>query len=117
MSNPGPAITTSIHPQNLASNLVYRVIACAKGVSVGALGDTAFKVIDTAYYVPATVVITNASTDVHSVALGVYTGVNGASGSGAAVLSTAALTGNTSNAYATISAATNPNTTLTAQTL
>ena len=52
MSNPGPAITTSIHPQNLASNQALRVIAMAKGVSVGALGDIAIPVIDTAFWVP-----------------------------------------------------------------
>ena len=117
MSNPGPAITNSIHPQVLGSNQALRVIANVKGLSVGKLGDTAIPVIDTAYYVPTSVIITNASVDVHSVALGVYTATGGAGGSGSAVLSTAALTSNTSSAYATVSAATSTSATLTAQTL
>ena len=110
MSNPGPAVTTSIHPQVLGSNQALRVIATIKGLSVGKLGDTAVAVIDTAYYVPTSVIITNASVDVHSVALGVYTATGGAGGSGSAILSTAALTSNTSSAYATVSAATQANT-------
>lgn len=122
MSNPGPAITTSIHPQLLGSNQALRVIAMAKGVSVAALGDTSFKVIDTSAWVPVSVVIANANNaganvDVSSVHLGVYTAVGGAGGSGAAVLTTAALTSQTTQAYVTVSAATTPNTAETAQTL
>ena len=117
MSNPGPASSTSIHPQNLGTNQALRLISVIKGLSVATLGDTAIPVINTSYYVPTAVIITNASVDVHSVALGVYTATGGAGGSGSAILSTAALTSNTSSAYATVSAATSTTTTQTAQTL
>ena len=117
MSNPGPASSTSIHPQQLGTNQALRVIAMAKGVSVAALGDTAMQVINTSYWVPTTVVVTNASVDVSSVALGVYTATSGASGTGSAIRTTAALTSNTSSAYATVGAAASTSATQTAQTL
>lgn len=117
MSNPGPASSTSIHPSNLATNQALRVIAMAKGVSVSALGDTAMPVINTSYWVPTTVVVSGATVDVSSVALGVYTATSGASGSGSAIRTTAALTSNTSSAYATVGAAASTSATQTAQTL
>lgn len=117
MSNPGPASSSPIHPQVLGSNQALRVIAMAKSVSVAALGDTTMQVINTSYYVPTTVIVTNASVDVSSVQLGVYTAASGASGSGTAIRTTAALTSNTSSAYATVGAAASTSTTLTAQTL
>jgi len=119
MSNPGPAITTSIHPQLLGSNQALRLLAVAKGVSVAALGDTTASVIDTANWVPTTVVIANANNagaaaDVSSVHVGVYTA---ASRGGNAVLTQAALTSQTTVAYVTVSASSTPNTAETAQTL
>ena len=114
MSNPGPASSTSIHPQNLGTNQALRVIACIKGLSVATLADTPIQVINSSYWVPTSVIVTNASVDVHSVYIGVYTA---ASQGGTAVLTAAALTSNTSSAYATVSAATSTSTTLTAQTL
>lgn len=117
MSNPGPASSTSIHPSNLATNQALRVIAMAKGVSVSALGDTPMPVINTSYWVPTTVVVSGATVDVSSVALGVYTATSGASGSGSAIRTTAALTSNTSSAFATVGAAASTSATQTAQTL
>lgn len=119
MSNPGPAITTSIHPQVLGSNQALRLLAVAKAVSLGKLTDTTTQVIDTASWVPVTVVIANANNaganvDVSSVHVGVYTA---ASRGGNAVLTQAALTSQTTTSYVTVSASSTANTAETAQTL
>ena len=58
-----------------------------------------------------------ATQSVASVALGVYTAPLGASGTGTAVLATAALTGQTTPAYVTVSSSADTNTALSAQTL
>ena len=122
MSNPGPAISTSTHPSSLNSQQALRVLAVQKGVSVSALGDTPIQINNSALYLPTTIVIANANNNgatqsVASVALGVYTAPLGASGTGTAVLTTAALTGQTTPSYVTVSAATDTNTALSAQTL
>ena len=122
MSNPGPAITNSTHPSNLNSQQALRVLAVLKGVSVAALGDTPLPVINSALYLPTTIVIANANNNgatqsVASVALGIYTAPSGASGSGTAVLTTAALTGQTTPSYVTVSPSTDTATALSAQTL
>jgi len=122
MSNPGPAITNSTHPSNLNSQQALRVLAVLKGVSVAGLGDTPLPVINSALYLPTTIVIANANNNgatqsVASVALGIYTAPSGASGSGTAVLTTAALTGQTTPSYVTVSSSTDTATALSAQTL
>ena len=122
MSNPGPAITNSTHPSNLNSQQALRVLAVLKGVSVAALGDTPLPVINSALYLPTTIVIANANNNgatqsVASVALGIYTAPSGASGSGTAVLTTAALTGQTTPSYVTVLSSTDTATALSAQTL
>jgi hypothetical protein len=122
MSNPGPAISNSTHPSNLNSQQALRVLAVLKGVSVAALGDTPLPVINSALYLPTTIVIANANNNgatqsVASVALGIYTAPSGASGSGTAVLTTAALTGQTTPSYVTVSSSTDTATALSAQTL
>jgi len=122
MSNPGPAVTNSTHPSNLNSQQALRVLAVLKGVSVASLGDTPLPVINSALYLPTTIVIANANNNgatqsVASVALGVYTAPLGASGSGTAVLTTAALTGQTTPSYVTVSSSTDTATALSAQTL
>jgi hypothetical protein len=120
MSNPGPAVTQSTHPSNLNSQQALRVIAVQKGLSVAALGDTAVQVINSATYVPVSVVIANGvgstgtAVDVSSVHFGVYTAK---SQGGNAVLTQAALTSNTGNPYVTVSASSTANTAETAQTL
>jgi hypothetical protein len=119
MANPGPATTLTTHPSNLNSQQALRVLAVQKGVSTASLADTAVQVNNSSLYVPVSVVVANANNagatqTVASVNLGVYTAV--AKG-GSAVLTAAALTSQTTPTYVTISAATNPNTALSAQTL
>ena len=122
MANPGPATAVSTHPSVLSSQQALRVLAVQKGVSVSALGDTPIQIVNTSLYLPTTIVIANANNNgatqsVASVALGIYTAPLGASGSGTAVLTTAALTGQTAPSYVTVSASTDTNAALTAQTL
>ena len=119
MANPGPATTSTTHPSNLNSQQALRVLAVQKGVSTASLADTAVQVNNSSLYVPVSVVVANANNagatqSVASVNLGVYTAV--AKG-GSTVLTAAALTSQTTPTYVTISAATNPNTALSAQTL
>ena len=97
MSNPGPAVTTSIHPQVLGSNQALRLIATAQGVSLAATGDTSVNVIDVTSFVPVTVITANcnnagAAVATGSIYLGVYTAL---AGGGNAILTKAALATNT----------------------
>ena len=119
MANPGPASTSTVHPSNLNSQQALRVLAVQKGVSTASLADTAVQINNSALYVPVSVVVANANNagatqSVASVNLGVYTAP--AKG-GSTVLTAAALTSQTTPTYVTISAATNPNTALSAQTI
>ena len=119
MSNPGPAITSTTHPSNLNSQQALRVLAVLKGVSTAAAADFAVQINNSSLYVPVSVVVANANNNgatqsVASVNLGIYTAV---SKGGSAVLTAAALTSQTTPSYVTISAATNPNTALSAQTV
>ena len=119
MSNPGPAVQNSTHPSNLNSQQALRVLGVLKGVSTAAAADFAIQINNSALYVPVSVVVANANNagatqSVASVNLGVYTAV--AKG-GSAVLTAAALTSQTTPSYVTISAATNPNTALSSQTV
>ena len=119
MTNPGPAVQNSTHPSNLNSQQALRVLGVLKGVSTAAAADFAVQINNSALYVPVSVVVANANNagatqSVASVNLGVYTAV--AKG-GSAVLTAAALTSQTTPSYVTISAATNPNTALSSQTV
>ena len=119
MSNPGPAVTSTTHPSNLNSQQALRVLGVLKGVSTAAAADFAVQINNSALYVPVSVVVANANNagatqSVASVNLGVYTAV---SKGGSAVLTAAALTSQTTPSYVTISAATNPNTALSSQTV
>ena len=119
MSNPGPAITSTTHPSNLNSQQALRVLGVLKGVSTAAAADFAVQINNSSLYVPVSVVVANANNNgatqsVASVNLGIYTAV---SKGGSAVLTAAALTSQTTPTYVTISAATNPNTALSAQTV
>ena len=120
MSNPGPAITNTTHPSNLNSQQALRVLAVLKGVSTAAAADFAVQINNSSLYVPVSVVIANANNagatqSVASVNLGVYTAV--AKGGTTSILTAAALTSQTTPTYVTISAASNPNTAQTAQTV
>ena len=119
MANPGPATTSTTHPSNLNSQQALRVLGVLKGVSTAAAADFAVQINNSSLYVPVSVVVANANNNgatqsVAAVNLGVYTAV--AKG-GSAVLTAAALTSQTTPSYVTISAATNPNTALSAQTV
>jgi len=119
MANPGPASTSTTHPSNLNSQQALRVLGVLKGVSTAAAADFAVQINNSALYVPTSVVVANANNNgatqsVAAVNLGIYTAV---SKGGSAVLTAAALAGQTTPSYVTISAATNPNTALSAQTV
>ena len=119
MNNPGPAVTSTTHPSNLNSQQALRVLGVLKGVSTAAAADFAVQINNSSLYVPVSVVVANANNagatqSVASVNLGIYTAV---SKGGSAVLTAAALTSQTTPTYVTISAATNPNTALSAQTV
>jgi hypothetical protein len=119
MANPGPATTSTTHPSNLNSQQALRVLGVLKGVSTAAAADFAVQINNSSLYVPVSVVVANANNagatqSVASVNLGIYTAV---SKGGSAVLTAAALTSQTTPTYVTISAATNPNTALSAQTV
>lgn len=119
MANPGPAITSTTHPSNLNSQQALRVLAVLKGVSTAAAADFAVQINNSSLYVPVSVVVANANNNgatqsVASVNLGIYTAV---SKGGSAVLTAASLTSQTTPSYVTISAASNPNTALSAQTV
>lgn len=91
MSNPGPASTTTIHPQNVLSNQAIRLLGVATGVNLSQTGDAAtIAISNTTNYSVYQVVVTNASADVHTGAIGVFPQPGGA---GTATVSNAALTG------------------------
>jgi hypothetical protein len=119
MANPGPASVQTAHPQEVLGNQVNRLLARVRSVNLGASGDTAVPIINSQSWVPTTVVISNANSsganvDVSLVQVGVYPA---AAKAGTAVLTAAALTGQNTVAYATVSTSSNPNTTQSGQTL
>ena len=87
-TNPGPAVTTSNHPQNLSSNQAIRLLAYAQGVNLNATGDTVMPVIDSTTYSVKNVVLTNASISLTTAAAGVFTAPSAA---GTAIVANAAL--------------------------
>jgi hypothetical protein len=91
MSNPGPATTTSTHPSNLGTNQALRLLASAQGVSLGQTGDAAtLPINNSTTYSVYQVIVTNASADVSTGYVGVFTAP---SGGGTAIVSNAVLTG------------------------
>lgn len=98
MSNPGPAISNSVHPQGLTSQQANRLLFVLKGLPVSAAGDTALPVINSSNYSVQQIVVANANvagatTDVSGVNFGLYTQT---SQNGTGIKTTAALTSNTS---------------------
>ena len=121
MSNPGPAVTSSIHPSQLGTNQALRLLAVSKGASLATDTDIAVNVINTSSYVPATVLVANANnagsaiSSPASVYFGVYTAQ---SQGGNAILSTATMSASfTSSAYVSVATASTPALAETAQTL
>jgi len=86
-TNPGPAITNTIHPQNVLSNQAIRLLAVVTGVNVNATGDTVMNVANAANWSVSNVVFTNASISLTTAAAGVFT----APGAQGAIVSNAAL--------------------------
>lgn len=104
MSNPGPASTTTNHPSNLATNQALRLLASAQGVNLNAVGDTVAKMVNDSGYVSVqSVIVANASVDLTTAQLAVYTG---AGATGTAIKTAYALTGNSSSAKVVVTAAT-----------
>jgi hypothetical protein len=104
MSNPGPAstVTTNYTPINNQQALV--LIAVIKGLSVAAAGDTIVPIVGPiTSFVPTVVLTANANVTMATATVGIYTAP--AQG-GTAVLTTAALTGQTTTAFAYVRAAT-----------
>jgi hypothetical protein len=103
MSNPGPASTTTSNVQNLSTQQALRLVAYYKGLSVAAAGDTPMKIVANADFVPTVVVTVNANVTMATATVGIYTAP---AAGGTAVLTTAALTGQTSSTFAYVRAAT-----------
>lgn len=104
MANPGPATTVTANNQNLSSQQALRLLGVVKGLSVATAGDTPFRVIGAPSAIVATTVLTtNANVSMATATVGIYTAP--AQG-GTAILTTAALTGQTTNAFAYVRAAT-----------
>ena len=95
MANPGPATTTTIHPQSITSNQAIRLLAVATGVNVNATGDQAtLQIINSTNYSVSNVVFTNASTSLTTAAAGLFTAP---SAGGTAIVANAALSGLTAS--------------------
>lgn len=103
MSNPGAASTTSSHPSNLATNQALRLIASAQSVNLNSVADTVANILVSGRVSVQSIIVTNASTDLTTAQLAVYTG---AGATGTAVKSAYALTGNTTAAKTVVTAAT-----------
>jgi hypothetical protein len=103
MANPGPATTNTNHPTNLATNQALRLIASAQGVNLNAVADTVATVLSSGRVSVQSIIVTNASVDLTTAQLAVYTGPGA---TGTAVKTAYALTGNTTAAKVVVTAAT-----------
>ena len=104
MANPGPASTQTNHPSNLATNQAYRLLASAKSVNLNAVGDTVAAILNDSGYVSVQdIVVANASVDLTTAEMAVYTG---AGATGTAIKSAYALSGNSTSAKVVVTAAT-----------
>lgn len=84
MANPGPASTTTIHPQGVLTTQALRVIATLKNVNANSTGNYAIPVFNTSVFLPQSLVVTNlnnsgASVTPTGLALGVATTSGGTS--------------------------------------
>ena len=103
MANPGPATTNTNHPTNLATNQALRLIASAEGVNLNSVADTVATVLSSGRVSVQSIIVTNASVDLTTAQLAVYTG---AAAAGTAIKTAYALTGNTTAAKVVVTAAT-----------
>ena len=103
MANPGPASTTTNHPTGLATNQALRLIASAQGVNLNQVADTVAPILINGRVSVQSVIVTNASIDLTTAQLAVYTGPGA---TGTAVKSAYALSSNTTAAKVVVTAAT-----------
>ena len=92
MSNPGPASTTTIHPQNLTSNQAIRLLGVLTGVNLNATGDNAVQIANTSAYSVSNVILTNASISLTTAHVSVYPQV---AAGGTAIVADTAVSSNT----------------------
>ena len=126
-TNPGPSVNVS--PQNVnvltpananqganpQGGNAIRLLGVIKGLSVAAVGDPAvMQIINATRWVATTVVTSNANVTMATATVGLYTA---AAAGGTAVLTVAALTGQTTNGFVYVRAATALTAAQTAQSL
>jgi hypothetical protein len=104
MANPGAATTVTTNYTPLNSQQALVLIGVVKGLSVATAGDTPMPLTgQLSAFVPTVVVTTNANVTMATATVGIYTAP---AAGGTAVLTTAALTGQTTTAFAYVRAAT-----------
>jgi hypothetical protein len=104
MANPGPAVTNTNHPSNLATNQALRLLASAQGVNLNAVADTVATLVNDSGNVSVqSIIVANASVDLDTAQLAVYSGPGA---TGTAIKSAYALSGNTTSAKVVVTAAT-----------
>ena len=84
MSNPGPAVTNTTHPQGATTATTLRLIGTIKNVTANATGNYAFQVVNSTVYLLQSLMVTNLNAAGTSVtptglALGVATTSGGSS--------------------------------------
>jgi hypothetical protein len=84
MANPGPAVTSSAHPQNVTSSQTLRLIATIKNVNANAIASYPMQVINSSVFLPQSLIVTDlnlsgASVTPTGLALGVATTSGGSS--------------------------------------
>jgi hypothetical protein len=103
MSNPGPASTQTNHPSNLATNQAYRLLASAQGVNLNSVADTVAAIVNSSSYSVQDIIVANASINLTTAQLAVFSGPGG---TGVAVKTAYALTGNSASDKVVVTAAT-----------
>jgi hypothetical protein len=73
MANPGPAVTTTSHPQVAGTNQTLRLLASYQSVNCNVVADTVLPIINTSSYSISNVIFTNASTSLTTAAAGLFT--------------------------------------------
>lgn len=107
MPNPGPATTVTANFQPVNTQQCLRLLGYVKACPVSAAGDVVMPLIgQVTSFVPTVVMTTNANVTMATATVGIYTQP---SAGGTAVLTTAALTGQTTTTFAYVRAATAAN--------
>ena len=88
MSNPGPAVTQSAHPQLVGTNQALRLLAVYQGVNANTTTDAVLPIINSTAYSVKFVIFTNASISLTTAAAGVFTAP---AAGGTAIVANAAL--------------------------